>query len=247
MYSKKYQKLEEAYLNFYEGRGSKPHTPQDAERFAEKLGKRGAREAARNPERAQETIRRYQGGAERLQSISPSGTSAYTAAKRGFQKASRKQHEEVELYDIILSHLLDEGYADTIDSAEIIMDNMSEEWVDDILETNRGDQYATRGMDPQQALAKKTAMRDYRNTSGGHLYAKAATDERTNRHRGAGHAVPGYRGRGQTSRPTPRNTQTNAQMMRTSPDKSMAKDYVRKQLETQRSARKYIEKARKGN
>ena len=37
-------------------------------------------------------------------------------------------------YDIILTHLLDEGYAEDIDSAEAIMVNMSEEWVSDVVE-----------------------------------------------------------------------------------------------------------------
>jgi len=37
-------------------------------------------------------------------------------------------------YDLILSHLLDEGYANTVESAEAIMVNMSEEWVGDIVE-----------------------------------------------------------------------------------------------------------------
>ena len=42
--------------------------------------------------------------------------------------------EEVDLYDIILSHLLDEGYADTEDSALVIMANMSEDWRESIVE-----------------------------------------------------------------------------------------------------------------
>jgi len=42
--------------------------------------------------------------------------------------------EEVDIYDIIFSHLLDEGYADTPEAAEAIMVNMSEEWKDGILE-----------------------------------------------------------------------------------------------------------------
>ena len=42
--------------------------------------------------------------------------------------------EEVSVYDIVLSHLLDEGYADTVESAEGIMTNMSEEWRDSIVE-----------------------------------------------------------------------------------------------------------------
>jgi hypothetical protein len=42
--------------------------------------------------------------------------------------------EQYDLYDIILSHLLDEGYADTQQAAEAIMVNMSEEWREDIVE-----------------------------------------------------------------------------------------------------------------
>lgn len=44
------------------------------------------------------------------------------------------RQEEVDLYDVILSHLLGEGYADDIESAEVIMVNMSGEWRDDIIE-----------------------------------------------------------------------------------------------------------------
>jgi hypothetical protein len=41
--------------------------------------------------------------------------------------------EQVDLYDIILSHLLDEGYAETPEAAEAIMVNMSEEWRESII------------------------------------------------------------------------------------------------------------------
>ena len=41
--------------------------------------------------------------------------------------------EAVDLYDIILSHLLDEGYAETPEAAEAIMVNMSEEWRETIV------------------------------------------------------------------------------------------------------------------
>ena len=40
---------------------------------------------------------------------------------------------EPDLYDIILSHLLDEGYAETPEAAEAIMVNMSEDWRDSII------------------------------------------------------------------------------------------------------------------
>ena len=43
--------------------------------------------------------------------------------------------EQLDLYDIILSHLIAEGYADTEEAAERIMVNMSEEWRESIVET----------------------------------------------------------------------------------------------------------------
>jgi hypothetical protein len=50
------------------------------------------------------------------------------------QKAMGEFGEQVDLYDIILSHLLDEGYADTQEQAEVIMVNMSEDWRESIME-----------------------------------------------------------------------------------------------------------------
>jgi len=48
-------------------------------------------------------------------------------------KGPNPKNEEVDIYDIILSHLLDEGYAETPEAAEAIMVNMSEEWRDSII------------------------------------------------------------------------------------------------------------------
>jgi hypothetical protein len=47
---------------------------------------------------------------------------------------SESRKEEVDIYDIILSHLLDEGYAETPEAAQVIMVNMSEEWREEIVE-----------------------------------------------------------------------------------------------------------------
>jgi hypothetical protein len=44
-----------------------------------------------------------------------------------------KEETEYGIYDIILSHLLDEGYAETQEQAEVIMVNMSEEWRESII------------------------------------------------------------------------------------------------------------------
>ena len=55
-----------------------------------------------------------------------------------------KTNEAVDLYDIILSHLLDEGYADTQEAAEAIMVNMSEDWRESIVEKGESDEPGER-------------------------------------------------------------------------------------------------------
>jgi|688.fasta_scaffold00534_45 hypothetical protein len=60
-----------------------------------------------------------------------SRTKGDDALKMG--KSPRNQKEQTDLYDIILSHLLDEGYAETPEAAEAIMVNMSEEWRESII------------------------------------------------------------------------------------------------------------------
>jgi hypothetical protein len=49
-------------------------------------------------------------------------------------KKPKTQSEQLDLYDVILDYLLDEGYTDTIEGAEAIMVSMSEDWIDDICE-----------------------------------------------------------------------------------------------------------------
>ena len=49
-------------------------------------------------------------------------------------KGRKNYNEEIDIYDFILSHLLDEGYTDTIEGAEVIMVNMSENWREEIVE-----------------------------------------------------------------------------------------------------------------
>ena len=58
---------------------------------------------------------------------------ADTHSKKEAKAKSKLKNEEADLYDIILSHLLDEGYADTQEQAEVIMVNMSEDWRDSII------------------------------------------------------------------------------------------------------------------
>ena len=55
-------------------------------------------------------------------------------AVRATYNRNKTQKEGYDLYDIILSHLLDEGYAETLEQAQVIMTNMSEEWRESIVE-----------------------------------------------------------------------------------------------------------------
>ena len=72
--------------------------------------------------------RRYTSGA----SIGPGGITKNRKKLRK-QKVMGEFGEQADIYDIILSHLLDEGYAETIESAEAIMVNVSEEWRNSII------------------------------------------------------------------------------------------------------------------
>jgi hypothetical protein len=56
------------------------------------------------------------------------GRKTPTATSGGYRK------EEIDLFDTILEHLVAEGYADTNESALVIMANMSEEWRQSIVE-----------------------------------------------------------------------------------------------------------------
>ena len=62
------------------------------------------------------------------------GTITKNKRKLAQQKARGQHAEQYDLYDIILSHLLDEGYAETPEAAEAIMVNMSEDWRQSICE-----------------------------------------------------------------------------------------------------------------
>ena len=62
------------------------------------------------------------------------GDDARGRGNKARKRAAALQKEEFDNFDIILSHLLDEGYAETLKSAKVIMENMSEDWRYDILE-----------------------------------------------------------------------------------------------------------------
>jgi hypothetical protein len=57
-----------------------------------------------------------------------------TKATKPTKTTSYGMEEEFDTYDVILNHLLDEGFADTEQNAITIMANMSEAWIDEILD-----------------------------------------------------------------------------------------------------------------
>ena len=74
------------------------------------------------------TIVRKDPGAPTSQKLPPQ------EKKKASKEVVRKNlNNSYDLYDIILSHLLDEGYADTFEAAEAIMVNMSEDWRESII------------------------------------------------------------------------------------------------------------------
>jgi hypothetical protein len=54
--------------------------------------------------------------------------------RKSFSMPKKPTNEEVDVFDVIVEHLLSEGYADTAESATAILANMSEDWRDSILE-----------------------------------------------------------------------------------------------------------------
>ena len=140
MESKDIYNLQEAYMEVYASQ--------------KQLNETGQTDA-----RIRDNIRRYKGS--KVEYTPPRnwdpeanrGQGATVSAKQA-EKRRRKalRQEEMEVYDIILSHLLDEGYAETVESAEAIMVNMSEDWRDDIIE-NVGS-YNDPVLGPQSPIGK---------------------------------------------------------------------------------------------
>jgi hypothetical protein len=115
MTSQELRNLQEAYLEVYEERSpSHPHWQTNSQ-F--KKGEKKNQELISAAQKRREDRRR-----NRNPLFGPGG------------KMTKTQREQIDLYGIILSHLLDEGYAETPEAAEAIMVNMSEDWRESICE-----------------------------------------------------------------------------------------------------------------
>jgi hypothetical protein len=90
--------------------------------------------------------------------------------------------EQNDIYDIILTHLLDEGYAETVEAAEVIMVNMSEEWREDIMEgMTMKDFMANRRKNERRAASADAKSRGHVDKFTGKPYS---TDEARSRRKG---------------------------------------------------------------
>jgi hypothetical protein len=111
MDSQELRNLSEAYMSVYQLDEISPEFVLAASKAADKKGK---------PAQASRLYKKF---AARDQAAN------YAAYQR-----SSVNKEEVDIYDVILSHLIDEGYASTEEAATAIMVNMSEEWRDSVVE-----------------------------------------------------------------------------------------------------------------
>ena len=68
------------------------------------------------------------------------GQSGYNTIRTRLD-ADNDRQENYDAYDLVLSHLINEGYADTYEAALTIMTNMSEDWKYSIIEDIAGNQY----------------------------------------------------------------------------------------------------------
>ena len=75
-----------------------------------------------------------------IRSESPKRSQA--KAKENRRKGEMK--EDYDAYDLVIGHLLDEGFADDCDSANMMIERMSDEWLNEILESKKWIQNAIK-------------------------------------------------------------------------------------------------------
>ena len=136
MNSKDYRNLQEAYLDVYEN--------EQLDELSDRKVRAVSNVRQKNVDNAFDNLGDSRVSSQNLaRSISKLQKNKRLSAKRD------KRNEEVDLYDIILSHLIDEGYADTEDSALVIMANMSEDWRESICENVTSGKGRVRNIQPK--------------------------------------------------------------------------------------------------
>ena len=127
--------LQEAYLEVCdEGYKSFPHGKVEAK--AKRLGADSRTNeplTGKSDSEVDSILARKKKSGERATSLNLASRTAHSYLPQKKAERNKTQKEQVDIYDIILSHLIDEGYADTQEAAEAIMVNMSEDWRESII------------------------------------------------------------------------------------------------------------------
>lgn len=109
----------------------------------------------------------------------PSGTALGSAAnpevRRRLNLPQKNLNQNFDPFDVVLGHLIDEGYADTEEAAAVIMVNMSEEWREGILEKFGMAADPSKPQSPKATkLARKRKRHDDWESPGGEKVAQRA-------------------------------------------------------------------------
>ena len=108
--------------------GVKPSNTPEGENLKQRASQQFAASAVHNPEKSQAKAAANKERGKRKKKAF--GNRLMRSDKQGIK-------DSYDLYDLILSHLLDEGYADTQEGAEVILQNMSEGWMESIMEERK--------------------------------------------------------------------------------------------------------------
>ena len=130
-YTEVYQELDEAMMNGprKDKMIAKQHSPYVSSRDRATAFNVGVRDDRPRDKKS------TGGKGERYSDFGDRGFGNKNRRRRGLEPLrGDTRKEEVDLYDIILLHLLDEGYAETLEAAEVMMVNMSEGWRQSIVE-----------------------------------------------------------------------------------------------------------------
>ena len=77
----------------------------------------------------------------RARRTSPIGGDRYANQLKQLNQSYEPEGEVVEAYDIVLDHLMSEGFASDVESAEKIMTVMSDDWLQNVIENYRGREF----------------------------------------------------------------------------------------------------------
>jgi hypothetical protein len=156
--SEEYEELDEVTGRGYIEPISGKHTKSSETNRTQKPGSPAMGLMGRNPYSKNRTKAQYvqslpatQENKRRLRKLNTAErtmTDKYRTTRQAAHDAAHQERQkwqdsyEYDLYDVVLEHLLDEGFADTLEDAQVLMANMSEQWIDSIVEASEDSEVA---------------------------------------------------------------------------------------------------------